>query len=89
MNRDVSPNQARRALAILSVVYAVNLPDRQILSMLLEPIKAELGISDTALGFLTGTSSALFYATAGILIARWADPGIGVGSSGSRPLRDS
>jgi len=72
LNRDVSPSQARRALAILSVVYAVNLLDRQILSMLLEPIKAELGISDTALGFLTGTSFALFYATAGIPIARWA-----------------
>jgi len=75
LNRDVSPSQARRALAILSVVYAVNLLDRQILSMLLEPIKAELGISDTALGFLTGTSFALFYATAGIPIARWADRG--------------
>ncbi len=71
----VSPTQARRALAILSVVYAVNLLDRQILSMLLVPIKEDLGISDTALGFLTGTSFALFYATAGIPIARWADRG--------------
>jgi len=71
----VSPRQARTALGILSVVYAVNLLDRQILSMLLVPIKEDLGISDTALGFLTGTSFALFYATAGIPIARWADRG--------------
>lgn len=69
----VSRSHARYALGVLSTVYAVNLLDRQILSMLLEPIKAELEISDTALGFLTGTSFALFYATAGIPIARWAD----------------
>ena len=43
--------------------------------MLLVPIQQDLGISDTALGFLTGTSFALFYATAGIPIARWADRG--------------
>ena len=71
----VSKTQARTALGILSVVYAFNLLDRQILSMLLVPIKQDLGISDTALGFLTGTSFALFYATAGIPIARWADRG--------------
>ena len=71
----VSPRQARIALGLLSTVYAVNLLDRQILSMLLGPIQRDLGISDTALGFLTGTSFALFYATAGIPIARWADRG--------------
>ena len=75
MSAEVSPRQARTALGILSVVYAVNLLDRQILSMLLVPIKQDLGVSDTALGFLTGTSFALFYATAGIPIARWADRG--------------
>jgi predicted MFS family arabinose efflux permease len=71
----VSIRDARFGLGLLSVVYAVNLLDRQILSMLLGPIKADLGISDTALGFLTGTSFALFYATAGIPLARWADRG--------------
>jgi len=73
MAAPVSVRHSRYALGVLSIVYAVNLLDRQILSMLLEPIKADLGISDTALGFLTGTSFALFYATAGIPIARWAD----------------
>ena len=71
----IRPGQARFALGMLSVVYAVNMLDRQILSMLLVPIKQELEISDTALGFLTGTSFALFYATAGIPVARWADRG--------------
>ena len=68
MAAPVSVRHSRYALGVLSIVYAVNLLDRQILSMLLEPIKADLGISDTALGFLTGTSFALFYATAGIPI---------------------
>lgn len=71
----IAPTEARFALGILSLVYAVNLLDRQILSMLMVPIQADLGISDSALGFLTGTSFALFYATAGIPIARWADRG--------------
>jgi len=71
----ISHRQAKVALGILSTVYAINLLDRQILSMLLVPIQEDLGISDTALGFLTGTSFALFYATAGIPIARWADRG--------------
>ncbi len=71
----ISGRDARIGLGLLSIVYAVNLLDRQILSMLLVPIKADLGISDTALGFLTGTSFALFSATAGIPIARWADRG--------------
>jgi len=75
MSEPVSRRQARIALGILSIVYAINLLDRQIMSMLLVPIQADLGISDTALGFLTGTSFALFYATAGIPIARWADRG--------------
>lgn len=75
MTEPVGNRGARIALGILSVVYAVNLLDRQILSMLLVPIQQDLGISDSALGFLTGTSFALFYATAGIPIARWADRG--------------
>jgi predicted MFS family arabinose efflux permease len=70
-----SARDARFGLRVLSIVYAVHLLDRQILSMLLGPIKEDLRIPDTALGFLTGTSFALLDATAGIPIARWADRG--------------
>jgi len=56
-------------------VYTFNFIDRQILSILLEPIKQDLGLSDTALGMLTGFAFALFYATLGIPIARLADRG--------------
>ena len=61
------------ALGILVVVYTFNFIDRQILSILLEPVKTELGLSDTAMGMLTGFAFAMFYATLGIPIARYAD----------------
>jgi predicted MFS family arabinose efflux permease len=67
--------RARYALGVLFVVYAVSLIDRQILAMLLQPIKAELGLRDWQLGFLSGLSFALFYSTAGIPLARLADRG--------------
>ncbi len=70
-----SPAARRYALGVLVVVYTFNFVDRQILSILLEPIKLELGLSDTALGMLTGFAFALFYATLGIPIARFADKG--------------
>jgi len=66
-------NERHYALAILVVVYTFNFIDRQILSILLEPVKAELGLSDTAMGMLTGFAFAMFYATLGIPIARFAD----------------
>ncbi len=67
--------RARYALGVLFVVYAVSLIDRQILAMLLPPIKAELGLRDWQLGFLSGLAFALFYSTAGIPLARLADRG--------------
>jgi MFS family permease len=71
----VSPGYANYVLALLFVVYVFNFIDRQILSILVDPIKADLGVSDTAMGFLTGLAFALFYTLAGIPIARWADSG--------------
>jgi len=41
----------------------------------LQGIKVDLSLSDTQLGFLSGIAFALFYATMGIPIARWADRG--------------
>ena len=62
-------------LAMLTMVYAFNFIDRQILVILQEPIKGELGLSDTQLGLLTGLAFAALYVTLGIPIARWADLG--------------
>lgn len=67
-------DSARRyALALLFFAYVINYVDRQIVTILQEPIKADLGLSDTQLGLLTGLSFALFYATMGVPIARLAD----------------
>jgi predicted MFS family arabinose efflux permease len=68
-----SPAARQYALGVLVVVYTFNFIDRQILSILLEPIKAELGLSDGQLGLLAGFAFAAFYATLGIPIARYAD----------------
>ena len=57
-------------LLVLTGVYTLNFIDRQILVILQEPIKAELDLSDTQLGLLTGFAFAVFYVTLGIPIAR-------------------
>jgi predicted MFS family arabinose efflux permease len=49
--------------------------DRQILVILLEPIKAEFNLTDAHVGWLTGLVFAAFYATIGIPVAMWADRG--------------
>lgn len=61
------------ALGLLVFIYTFNFIDRQILSILIEPIKQELQLSDTSIGMLTGFAFAMFYATLGIPIARYAD----------------
>ncbi len=70
-------SQRRRLgfLAVLSLVATSNFVDRNVLAILLEPIKHEFGASDAALGLLSGICFALFYATLGLPIARWADRG--------------
>lgn len=62
-------------LVLLSIAYVMNFIDRQILAMLIEPIKEEFGVSDTAMGFLSGFAFVFFYTFAGIPVARWADRG--------------
>lgn len=64
---------ARYVLGLLFVVYIFNFLDRQLLAILLQPIKEDLKISDTALGFLTGFAFAVFYTFAGLPLARLAD----------------
>jgi MFS family permease len=60
-------------LVLLMIVYVFNFIDRQILVILQESIKADMGLSDSQLALLSGFSFAVFYVTCGIPIARWAD----------------
>ena len=69
----ITRGYARYVLALLFVAYVFNFIDRQILAILLQPIKNELQVSDSAMGLLTGIAFALFYTVAGIPIARLAD----------------
>jgi predicted MFS family arabinose efflux permease len=60
-------------LAMLALVYALNIADRFVMSTLIEPIKAELQLSDSAMAFLTGVALAVFYVSAGLPLATLAD----------------
>lgn len=60
-------------LALLSIGYGLNLLDRQIINILGEPIKRDLGLADWQLGALSGLSFALLYSVAALPIARLAD----------------
>lgn len=60
-------------LCVMTVVYAVNIADRFVVSTLIEPIKHDLALSDAAVGFLTGTALAIFYVTSGIPLGVLAD----------------
>jgi MFS family permease len=61
------------ALVLLTIVYAFNFLDRQIMGILVQPIKAELDLSDTQLSLLGGLAFALFYTTLAVPIATLAD----------------
>lgn len=73
---EASPAYARSVLALLFLVGVFALADRSIFGMLIEPIKREFAVSDTWLGLASGLSFALFFAAAGLPIARWADRGV-------------
>jgi predicted MFS family arabinose efflux permease len=60
-------------LFLLTASYALNFLDRQLLSILAEPIRRELGLSDSALGMLGGVYFALFYTMLSLPMARFAD----------------
>ena len=68
-----SPAYLRYVLGLLFLVYVVNFIDRQILSILLPSIKADLALPDSLLGLLSGTTFGIFYAVLGLPIARLAD----------------
>jgi len=62
-------------LAILFLVSTSNYLDRNIIGILLVPIKHEFHVSDSLLGLLSGFSFAVFYAFFGLPVALWADRG--------------
>lgn len=69
----ISPVAAWYTLFLLFLAYAVAWLDRQILTLLIPAIKADLKLSDTEISLLQGFAFSLLYAVAGIPIARLAD----------------
>ncbi|MDE0348168.1 MAG: MFS transporter [Gammaproteobacteria bacterium] len=69
----VGRGQLVHVTVLLGLVNMFNALDRSALSILIEPIKADLGLSDTQLGILTGFAFSLTYALFGIPLARLAD----------------
>ncbi|ABC64880.1 spinster family MFS transporter [Erythrobacter litoralis] len=61
------------ALSVLVIVYVLNFVDRNIISILAEEIKADLGLRDDQIGFLYGTAFGVFYALFGIPLGKLAD----------------
>ena len=67
------PAVAWMAVAVLMLAYTFSFIDRLILSLLVEPIKQDLGLSDVQISLLQGFSFALFYTLAGIPVGRLVD----------------
>jgi MFS family permease len=68
-----SPGQARFALFALTLTYVVSFIDRQSISLLAEPIRRDLGLTDMQLGLLQGFAFATVYVVAGLPFGRAAD----------------
>ncbi|KAB0498048.1 MFS transporter [Pseudomonas moorei] len=61
------------ALFVLACIYVFNHIDRQLMAILIEPVKAEFGISDTEIGLLSGVTFAVFYGLFGFPLGRLSD----------------
>ncbi|MBU3059561.1 spinster family MFS transporter [Pseudomonas indica] len=74
-NNNGYPSSARAwiTVTILMVAYVLSFIDRQILNLLVAPIRRDLVISDTQMSLLMGLSFALFYTVCGIPLGRLAD----------------
>jgi MFS family permease len=70
-----TPRAARYAVFLFSLAIMINFLDRGILNLLVQPIKRDLGLSDTQMGMIVGFAFVLFYVAVGFPIARWVDRG--------------
>lgn len=67
------PAYAWYVVVLLMLFYVLSFMDRQIIAVLIDPIKADLSLSDVQISLLGGLSFVLFYSTTGIFIGRLAD----------------
>jgi MFS family permease len=67
------PRYAWFVAVLMMFFYVLSFMDRQIIAVLIDPIKADLSLSDVQISLLGGLSFVLFYSTTGIFIGRLAD----------------
>lgn len=68
-----APGKAWGMVVLLLIAYVFSYTDRTILSILVEPIKKDLELSDVQIGLLLGPAFAIFYATMGLPFGWLAD----------------
>lgn len=76
MNPSSTPTVSWRthlSLVLLALVYIFSFIDRQVIAVLIEPIKRDFGASDTQMGLLSGLAFGLLYAAMGVPVGRLAD----------------
>ncbi|HVY86972.1 MAG TPA: MFS transporter [Caulobacterales bacterium] len=73
LKSEIGGSYARYVLVVLVLVFAISQADRLILSILAEDVKADLGVTDSQIGFLFGTAFGVFYAVFGVSLGRLAD----------------
>jgi MFS family permease len=73
--KPLSPARSWWAIFIFMIALMFNYLDRQLMTLLITPIKADFGLSDTQIGWLIGFAFTVFYVLAGIPMARFIDRG--------------
>lgn len=73
--KPLTSREANFALAIFLLAYILSFVDRQILSLMVDPIRQDLNLSDIQIGLLQGFAFAILYATLGVPFGMWADRG--------------
>ncbi len=66
-------NYSWYVVGVLMVFYILSFVDRQIIALLVEPMKADLGLTDLQVSYIGGLSFVIFYTLFGIPIGRLAD----------------
>jgi MFS family permease len=67
------PASSYYVLAMLTAIYSLNFLDRTVINILIDPIKHEYHLSDTAMGLITGFGFVMMYSILAAPVARWAD----------------
>jgi MFS family permease len=70
---DDSTAYAWYVVFMLTLLYIVSFLDRTVISLVIDPLKADLGVTDTQVSLLSGLAFAVFYSVVGVPMGRLAD----------------